>query len=96
VTRSGAAAGTSEGEVVPTPCAPEGTLTLLSCCYHRKLPRPDSAPVWLGPCSLGGGGAATRADFAGDPVPLLDWRSAMQAVGVAPAAPPPPPPLAWP
>ena len=57
-----------------TPCAPLGTLTLVSCCYCRKLPRQDTKPIWVGPRAAAGSGGL-RPGFCGlDRVALLDWR----------------------
>lgn len=61
-----------------TPCAPSDGLSLVSCCYRRKVPRPSSSPVWIGPRAFGCVGI--QQAFVGDVASLLDWRSALHRV----------------
>lgn len=67
--------GGGGGEILRTPCAPLGTLSLVSCCYCRKLPRKDTKPIWVGP-RAGASGGGLRQGFCGsDRAALLDWRA---------------------
>lgn len=67
--------GGAGGEILRTPCAPLGTLSLVSCCYCRKLPRKDTKPIWVGP-RAGASGGGLRQGFCGpDRAALLDWRA---------------------
>lgn len=65
--------GGGGGEILRTPCAPLGTLSLVSCCYCRKLPRKDTKPVWVGPRAAAGCSGLRKSFCGPDRVALLDW-----------------------
>ena len=65
----------SEPADLRVPRAPPDGVMLVSTCFARKLPRPDSSAVWVGPRELGGAG--TQQAYAGEKALLLDWRASL-------------------
>jgi hypothetical protein len=71
------AGGGGGGEILRTPRAPIGTLSLVSCCYCRKLPRKDTKPIWVGPRAATGTGGLRQGFSGPDRAALLDWRASL-------------------
>jgi hypothetical protein len=75
--------GGGGGEILRVPCAPSGTLTLVGCCYMRKLPRKDTKPIWVGPRVAGGRGGFRLGFVGADTTALLDWHSGLHRAQTA-------------
>lgn len=75
--------GGGGGEILRVPSAPSGTLTLVSCCYMRKLPRKDTKPIWVGPRAAGGKGGFRLGVVGVDTTALLDWQSGLHRAQTA-------------